>query len=48
MKWFIHNFFGHPAMAVLHSIGLINIGNLVHDWTLPKVDQKEISKESEL
>lgn len=34
--WFIHNIIGHPLMAICTFIGLTELGNRIHDWTIPK------------
>ena len=31
----IHNLIAHPMMEVLHLVGLTELGNRVHDATLP-------------
>jgi len=32
----IHNLIGHPLMELLHIFGQTELGNKVHDMTLPK------------
>jgi len=31
----IHNLIAHPIMELLHLIGLTDLGNKIHDCTLP-------------
>jgi len=35
-NWPIHNLFAHPAMEVLSWFGLHDLGNKIHDATLPR------------
>lgn len=39
-KYFIHNFFGHPIMAILNIFGFNSLANKIHDYTLPKKEIK--------
>lgn len=32
----IHNLIAHPLMEILHLLGMTEIGNKIHDYTLPK------------
>lgn len=42
-RYTIHNLFAHPLMEILHLIGFSELGNKIHDITLPKEDQKQNS-----
>lgn len=45
----IHNIFAHPLMEILHILGFTELGNKIHDATLPKEDRdKHNSSSSEL
>ncbi len=35
MRLFLHNLLAHPLMAVLHLVGLVRLGNWVHEVTAP-------------
>ena len=35
----IHNLIAHPVMEILHLIGFTELGNKIHDITLPKSDK---------
>ena len=37
----IHNLIAHPLMEILHLLGMTEIGNKIHDMTLPKVHRFE-------
>lgn len=40
----IHNLIAHPLMEILHLVGLTELGNKVHDATLPlQHDEDEVS-----
>ena len=32
----IHNLLAHPAMEILHLLGFTELGDKIHDITLPK------------
>ena len=34
-KWTIHNLVAHPLSEILFQIGLGNLGNKLHDATIP-------------
>jgi len=34
-KYTVHNLVAHPVMEVLHLVGLSDLGNKIHDATLP-------------
>ena len=36
----IHNLIAHPLMEILHLLGMTEIGNKIHDYTLPRKDRK--------
>ena len=40
-KYTIHNIIAHPLMEILHLIGFTELGNKIHDLTLPKEDKEE-------
>ena len=40
MKYFVHNFVGHPAKAVADAFGLRSLGLWLHNVTLP-ADNKD-------
>jgi hypothetical protein len=35
-EYTIHNIIAHPLMEILHLIGFTELGNKIHDATLPK------------
>lgn len=35
-SWFIHDFIGHPLMAICLLCGFNNAGKKIHNATLPK------------
>ena len=37
----VHNLIAHPLMEILHLIGLTELGNKVHDMTLPTIHQQD-------
>lgn len=38
----LHNLVAHPLMEILHLVGFTELGNKIHDATLPlKHDQEE-------
>lgn len=41
----IHNFIAHPLMEILHLVGLTELGNKVHDATLPLRHDEDHSQE---
>jgi hypothetical protein len=34
--WAVHNLIGHPLLQVLAWVGLLKIGLLIHDLTIPR------------
>ena len=32
----VHNLIAHPIMEVMHLVGLTELGNKIHDLTLPE------------
>ncbi len=34
-QWTLHNLVAHPLSELLYQIGLGNLGNRLHDWTVP-------------
>ena len=36
LMWLLHNTIGHPIAGFFWFIGLIKVGNLIHDKTLPE------------
>ena len=36
----IHNLVAHPLMEILHLLGQTELGNKIHDATLPKRNQE--------
>jgi hypothetical protein len=34
-QWTIHNIVGHPLSEILYQMGYENLGNAVHDGTVP-------------
>ena len=50
-KYTLHNLIAHPVMEILHLLGFTELGNKIHDMTLPndhednqeKIDQDEFS-----
>jgi len=35
-RWTAHNLIAHPLSEVLYQIGLHDLSNRVHDWTIPE------------
>ncbi|TXH10978.1 MAG: hypothetical protein E6R03_14820 [Hyphomicrobiaceae bacterium] len=35
-RWTLHNVVGHPVSELLYQIGLMSVGNYVHDITVPE------------
>lgn len=35
-KWTIHNIFAHPFSEILYQFGFEDLGNWLHDATIPK------------
>jgi hypothetical protein len=46
-EYTIHNIIAHPLMEVLHLLGFNELGNKIHDITLPKKDKKKNASELE-
>ena len=45
----VHNLIAHPLMEILHLLGMTEIGNKIHDYTLPKQHKEDhTSSSSEL
>ena len=45
----VHNLIAHPLMEILHLLGMTEIGNKIHDYTLPKRHKEDhASSSSEL
>jgi len=42
----IHNLIAHPLMEILHLLGFTEIGNKIHDYTLPRRHEKDHSSDS--
>lgn len=40
-RWTIHNMIAHPASEILFQIGMEDLGNKVHDATIPPHVQGE-------
>lgn len=40
-KYTIHNIVAHPLMEILHLVGFTDLGNRLHDATLPKSNNQE-------
>jgi hypothetical protein len=34
-QWTIHNLISHPLSEILHLVGFTDLGNAVHDATIP-------------
>ena len=34
-QWTAHNLIAHPLSEILFQIGLEDLGNSLHDWTIP-------------
>jgi len=41
----IHNLFAHPLMEIFHLLGFTELGNKIHDMTLPKENKNETELE---
>lgn len=35
-NWTVHNLFAHPAMELCSLVGLRDLGNWIHDATVPE------------
>ena len=35
-QWTAHNLIAHPLSEVLFQLGLEDLGNSLHDWTIPE------------
>ena len=35
-RWTVHNLFAHPLSELLFQVGLGDLGNRLHDWTIPE------------
>lgn len=40
----IHNLIAHPLMEILHLLGFTELGNRIHDKTLPKEEKDNETK----
>ena len=40
-SYFIHNIVGHPIAGVFWVLGLVKVGDYVHDITVPYPDTKD-------
>lgn len=38
LRWTVHNLVAHPVSELLYLIGLGELGNRLHDWTIPLHD----------
>jgi hypothetical protein len=38
-KWTIHNIIAHPVSEVVHLLGFTELGNKIHDCTIPTQEQ---------
>lgn len=39
LRWTPHNLIAHPLSEVLFLLGFGELGNRLHDWTIPQHDQ---------
>ena len=46
-KYTVHNLVAHPGMEVLHLVGLSDLGNKIHDATLPWDHSESHNKNTE-
>lgn len=44
-EYTIHNMIAHPLMELLHLVGLTDLGNRIHDATLPKSHNRQVEQE---
>lgn len=42
----IHNLVAHPLMEIFHLLGMTEIGNKIHDYTLPKEHKRNPASDS--
>ena len=35
-QWTAHNLLAHPLSEILFQIGMEDLGNRLHDWTIPE------------
>ena len=40
-QWTIHNLIAHPLMEITHLLGFTELGNKLHDCTIPNQEQDE-------
>ena len=40
-KYTIHNLVAHPMMEILYLLGFEELGNKIHDYTLPKTHNED-------
>ena len=43
----IHNVVAHPLMEILHLVGFTELGNRIHDATLPKSQKHQENQDQE-
>lgn len=44
-EYTIHNIIAHPLMEIFHLVGLTQLGNKIHDKTLPKRTKRSYNHE---
>ncbi len=45
-QYTIHNFVAHPLMEILHLVGFTELGNKVHEATLPLRHDEDHAQEA--
>jgi len=38
-RWTFHNMVAHPWSEILFQVGLEDLGNRVHDWSVPEHEE---------
>lgn len=46
-EWTLHNLVGHPFMELFHVLGLREIGDYIHDITLPARIRRKLGEDNE-
>ena len=47
-EYTIHNMIAHPLMELLHLVGFTELGNRLHDATLPKTHNQQEEQDQDV
>lgn len=47
-EYTIHNMVAHPLMELLHLVGFTELGNRLHDATLPKTHNQQEEQDQDV